>query len=149
MNNQEIPEIFKRHIGIWKGEYIKTDTKGQFISSFIFIAKITINEIEDLNYYQVNEYEYPDGKKLKLEFKGKFENGILKLGSNSNNFNAIVWDAGQDTIQMISTKTQDNSIIKFVETINLINPNHRVRSTQQFNDNIFTGINFIQETRLN
>jgi hypothetical protein len=146
-NNPEVPEIFQRHIGTWKGEYIKIDTKGHFITSFI--GQFTV-KIEGINYYQTNEYEYPDGKQLKLEFAGKFDNGILQLGSSSySDFNAIAWDSGQDTIGFIASKTQDNSLTKFVETITLINPNYRVRSTQQFTNNIFTGINFIAENRVN
>lgn len=73
MNNQQVPSIFKKHIGIWKGKFIKTDITGNFISNFI--GQFTI-KIEGVHYYQTNEYEYPDGKQLKLEILGKFDNGI-------------------------------------------------------------------------
>lgn len=141
-----VPEIFQHHVGTWKGEFIKTNTKGNFISSFMGKFRI---KIEGINYYQTNEYEYPDGKQLKLEFMGKFENGVLKLGSNSSSdVTANVWDCGQNIIQMISTKKQNNSLIKYIETITLIDENHRVRSTQEFKDGVFTGINFIEEARI-
>lgn len=31
---EKVPEIFKRHIGTWQGEYIKTDSRGHFLRSF-------------------------------------------------------------------------------------------------------------------
>jgi hypothetical protein len=32
---EQVPEIFTRHIGTWKGEYIKTDKHGHFSRSFV------------------------------------------------------------------------------------------------------------------
>lgn len=143
-NHEQVPVIFNRHIGTWKGKYIKTDSNGYFVSSFL--GQFTIL-IDGINYSQVNEYEYPDGKTLRLEFQGKFKDGILELASSSySDFTAIAWDAGQDTIGFRATKTEAESIISFMETITLIKPNYRVRSTQSFKNGIFNGINFIEET---
>ncbi len=139
----KVPEIFTRHIGSWKGEYIKTDTHGHFARSFFGSFTILI---EGSHYRQVNNYEYSDGSRLQLNFEGEFEEGILKLFSSSySDFSAIAWDAGQDIICFRATKTQDNSLITFMETITLLDKNHRVRSTQAFKDGIFDGISFIEE----
>lgn len=144
--NQQVPQIFRDHIGTWQGEYIKTDKTGHFLKSFI--GKFTI-KIEDLNYIQTNEYQYSDGKELRLDFSGKFENGILKMASDSYGvFTATAWDSGENTIMFVATKKQDDSIIKFIETISLLEPNHRVRSTQEFQNNIFSGVNLIEEYRI-
>ena len=141
-----VPEIFQRHVGSWKGEYIKTDLTGHFLRSFTGTFTITI---EGNTYRQVNQYEYPDGKELTLNFEGEFAGGILKMSSTSySEFSAIAWDAGQETIGFRLTKTQDGAIINFVETINLLNNDHRVRSTQAFKNGKFDGISFIEEIRL-
>ncbi len=146
VSQEIVPEIFKRHIGTWKGEYIKTDTKGHFRSNFF--GTFTI-EIQGNTYYQVNQYEFPDGKQVTLNFEGKFIDGILTLNSTSySDFQAIAWDSGENTIGFRANKTQDGNLITFVETVNLLTPNHRVRSTQAFKDGIFDGISFIEETRL-
>ncbi|MEL7034551.1 MAG: DUF3598 family protein [Cyanobacteria bacterium J06592_8] len=146
VNQQIVPEIFKRHIGTWKGEYIKTNPKGHFRSSFLGTFTFAI---EGTTYRQVNDYEFPDGKRLTLNFEGEFKDGILIMSSSSySDFHAIAWDAGQDTIGFRATKTQDGGLITFVETVNLLTPNHRVRSTQAFKDGVFDGISFIEETRL-
>ncbi|MEZ2279661.1 MAG: hypothetical protein ACBR12_22405 [Microcoleus sp.] len=141
----KVPEIFTRHLGTWKGEYIKTDTRGHFLRSFF--GNFTIS-IEGSHYRQVNNYEYSDGSRLQLNFQGEFENRILKLFSSSySDFVAIAWDAGQETICFRATKTQDNALITFMETMTLLAENHRVRSTQAFKDGVFDGISFIEELR--
>jgi len=144
-NLEQVPEIFTRHIGTWQGEYIKTDKQGHFSRSFIgsFTIAIAGNQ-----YRQVNKYKYADGSRLQLDFTGYFEDRILKLFSSSyGDFSAIAWDAGQDLVCFRAEKTQDDGVIKFIETIALLDENHRVRSTQAFRDGIFDGVSFIEETR--
>ncbi len=141
----KVPEIFTRHIGTWKGEYIKTDKRGHFSRSFFGSFTILI---EGSQYRQVNNYEYSDGSHLQLNFEGHFEDRILKLFSSSySDFSAIAWDAGQDTVCFRVTKTQDKVLITFMETMTLLDENHRVRTTQAFKDGIFDGISFIEEIR--
>lgn len=143
----KVPEIFTRHLGTWKGEFIKTDTRGHFDRSFFGSFSTWI---EGSHYRQVNNYEYSDGSRLQLNFEGEFENRIVKFFSNSySDFSAIAWDAGHETICYRSTKTQDNALITFVETITLLSENHRVRSTQAFKNGVFDGISFIEEKRIN
>jgi hypothetical protein len=142
---EKVPEIFTRHIGTWKGEYIKTDKHGHFSRSFVGTFTIAI---EGDRYRQVNKYEYADGSRLHLNFEGCFEDRILKLFSSSySDFSAIAWDAGQDIVCFRANKTQDDALITFMETMTLIDENHRVRSTQTFKDGIFDGISFIEEIR--
>ena len=143
---EKVPEIFTRHIGTWQGEFIKTDTRGHFDRSFF--ANFTI-WIQGNQYHQVNNYEYSDGSRLQLKFQGEFEERILKLSSGSySDFSATAWDAGQDTMCYRSNKTQDNTLITFVEIITLVDENYRVRSTQVFKNGFFDGLSFIEETRL-
>lgn len=143
---ENVPAIFARHVGTWQGEYIKTDTRGQFLRSFSGTFTILIDGI---NYRQVNRYQYSDGTQLQLHFEGEFEGGILKMSSSSYaNFSAIAWDAGQETIIFRATKVQDGARITFVETMTLLDQDHRIRSTQSFKDGTFDGILFIEVTRL-
>jgi hypothetical protein len=145
-DQQQVPAIFRRHIGIWQGEYIKTDTRGQFLRSFLGTFTIAI---EGTTYQQVNRYQYPDGSQLELHFTGEFVNGILHMTFPSySDFAAIAWDAGQETICFRSTKTQDGALITFMETMTLLSPERRVRSTHALKDGAFDGISFIEEIRL-
>ncbi|AKG23625.1 hypothetical protein [Calothrix sp. 336/3] len=144
-DREKVPEIFTRHMDTWKGEYIKTDKHGHFSPSFVGTFTISI---EGNQYRQVNNYEYSNGSRLQLNFEGYFEDKILKLFSSSYaDFSAIAWDAGQDIICFRANKTQDDGLITFMETMTLLDENHRVRSTQVFKDGIFDGISFIEEIR--
>ncbi|MEG4069814.1 hypothetical protein QUA42_21160 [Microcoleus sp. Pol11C2] len=126
----KVPEIFTRHIGTWQGAFIKTDTRGHFSRSFF--GNFTIL-IEGSHYQQVNNYKFSDGSRRQLNFQGEFEERILKLSSSSySDFSAIVWDAGKETVCFRATKTEDNALITFVETMTLLSENQRVRSTQVF-----------------
>ncbi|MEG4495447.1 DUF3598 family protein [Microcoleus sp. D3_18_C4] len=143
---EKVPEIFIRQIGTWKGEFIKTDTRGHFLRSFLCTISIGI---EGSHHRHVNNYEYSDGSRLQLNFEGEYENRMLKLFSSSYaDFSGVAWDAGQDIICFRSTKTEGNALITFVETITLVSDNHRVRSTQIFKDGIFDGTAFIEERRI-
>lgn len=141
-----VPAIFQRHVGTWKGEYIKTDTTGHFLRSFT--GTFTVR-IERNTYKQVNYYQYSDGSDLTLNFSGEFIGGILRMSSTSySEFSAIAWDSGQETIGFKVRKTHATEVIEFMETINLLDENHRVRSTQAFKNGKFDGISFIEEVRL-
>ncbi|ACK67908.1 hypothetical protein PCC8801_3967 [Rippkaea orientalis PCC 8801] len=145
VDTNHVPEIFTHHIGTWKGEYIKTDTKGHFSRSFW--GSFTFN-IEGINYDQVNYYEYADGGNLTLHFSGTFHEGILSMKSISyDDFSATAWDSGENTIIFRAEKTQNNDKILFLEMINLITPTHRVRCTQAFKNGVFDGVSFIEETK--
>ncbi|UBF27060.1 hypothetical protein K9N68_03550 [Kovacikia minuta CCNUW1] len=146
IDTNKVPAIFVRHVGTWQGEYIKTDIHGHFLRSFSGTFEVAI---EGTRYRQVNHYVYPDGSRLELNFVGYFEDGILHLSSSSySDFSAIAWDAGQETIGFRATKTQDGALITFMETMTLLAPDHRVRSTQAFKDGVFDGISFIEEVRV-
>jgi hypothetical protein len=143
---EQVPEIFTRHIGTWKGEYIKTNQQGHFSRSFVgsFTIAIAGNQ-----YQQVNKYEYADGSSLQLDFEGQFVDQILQMRSSSySDFEAIAWDAGQDLVCFRANKTQDGALITFIETMTLLSENHRVRSTQAFKNGVFDGISFIEEMRI-
>ncbi len=143
---QSVPAIFAQHIGTWRGEYIKTDTRGQFLRSFWGTFTIAIT---GPTYQQINRYQYPDGSQLELQFAGEFVNGMLHMTSPSYaDFAAIAWDAGQNTICFRATKTQGGAVITFMETMTLLSPDRRVRSTHALKDGVFDGISFIEEIRV-
>jgi hypothetical protein len=141
-----VPDIFKRHIGVWQGNYIKSDANGHFLRQFKGTFTVMIDGVI---YRQRNDYQYEDGTNLTLHFEGIFEDGILKMQSSSyDEFKAFAWDSGYNTIGFRVDKKQEGDLITFMETIHLLTDNYRVRSTQEFKNNQFVGINFIEETKL-
>ncbi|MGK7932013.1 MAG: hypothetical protein AB4041_11355 [Microcystaceae cyanobacterium] len=144
--NDPVPAIFKRHVGVWQGKYIKSNAQGQYLSSFQGTFTVMIDGII---YRQRNDYQYEDGKTLTLNFQGTFEDGILQLDSpNYDNFKSFAWDSGYNTIGFRVDKKQDNDLITFMETINLLTDTYRVRTTQEFKNNEFVGVNLIEENKI-
>ncbi len=143
---REIPEIFRRHIGVWQGKAIKVNPQGELQRTFNGTFSVSIT---DGNYHQENTYTFPDGKIRTLRFEGYFDkNGILILSSSDYpEFTATAWDAGNETIIFRSSKIENGKRYMYLETMTITAPNSRVRSTQIFQEGIFDGITYIEETR--
>lgn len=143
--NHEVPEIFKRHIGVWQGTAIKVSSQGELERRFHGTFSVSI---DGSDYHQENTYALADGNTRGLQFKGHFENGVLILSSSDYpEFSGTAWDAGNDTILFRSSKIENGKSYMYIETMTLIDPNSRVRSSQIFQDGVFNGITYIEETR--
>ena len=141
----EIPEIFHRHIGVWAGRVIKMSAESKIQRSFhgTFAGSIT-----GYDYYQENTYTFADGNIRTLRFKGYFENGVLIFSSSDYpEFTATAWDAGNNTILFRASKIENGKQYVYIETMTLTSANSRVRSSQIFQEGVFDGITYIEETR--
>ena len=144
-NEFGVPELFTQRAGKWTGIYRKLDAEGKYLRDFKGVFASTI---DGADFHQTNDYVYPDGKEVHLEFTGKFDNGILYMDSPSyKDFSALAWDGG-GCILFDCRKTQEDKEIWFFETIVYYQENRRVRTTQEFQDGNFVGINFIQESTI-
>jgi hypothetical protein len=144
-SEHEIPEIFHRHIGVWQGTAIKVSPQGELQRSFHGTFAVSITGCD---YHQENTYTLADGNIRTLRFEGHFENGVLILSSSDYpEFAATAWDAGNDTILFRSSKIENGKRYMYIETMTLTDPNSRVRSTQIFQEGVFDGITYIEETR--
>ena len=141
----EIPEIFHRHIGVWQGTAIKVNPQGELQRSFQGTFTVSITGCD---YHEENTYTLADGNMRTLRFKGHLENGVIIISSSDYpEFTATAWDAGNDMILFRSSKIENGKRYMYIETVTLIDPNSRVRSTQIFQEGIFDGITYIEETR--
>lgn len=144
-DQQDIPEIFRKHLGTWAGTALKVSPEGKLERTFNGVFAISI---EGNKYHQENTYTLPDGNTRTLKFEGHFEQGVLILNSSSYpEFTATAWDGGNDTIIFRSSKIENDKRYMSVETMTLINSNSRVRSSQIFREGVFDGITYIEETR--
>jgi hypothetical protein len=144
-SEHEIPEIFYRHIGIWQGTAIKVSPQGELQRSFHGTFAVWITGCD---YHQENTYTLADGNIRTLRFVGRFENGFLILSSSDYpEFTATAWDAGHDTILFRSSKVENGKRYIYIETMTFTDSTSRVRSTQIFQEGVFDGITYIEETR--
>lgn len=139
-----VPEIFKRRLGNWSGIYRKVNIEGQLLKKFqgTFSSKI-----QGADFFQVNDYLYEDGTTKHLEFGGRFDSGVLVLDlSTYDMFEAIAWDGGGCILFDCVKQQHGEPKVRYFETIVYTGDNSRVRTTQEFLDDQFVGVNFIQET---
>jgi hypothetical protein len=139
-----VPEIFRLRTGTWEGTYIKVNAQGDRLLDF----QGTFSSIIDgSSFKQTNDYVFADGATKHLEFEGSFADGILTLDSPSySEFWGKAWDGG-GCVLFDCMKQQDGSLIRYFETIVYTGTTTRVRTTQEFANSNFVGVNFIQEIR--
>lgn len=141
-----VPNLFKQRAGRWGGTYIKVDAAGKFLKQF---EGTFTSVIQGPNFAQVNDYIFENGETSHLEFEGRFEHGVLILNSPSYEvFEGIAWDGGGCILFDCVKRSPDSQKIRYFETILYTSDTTRVRTTQEFLDGQFVGVNFIQETLL-
>ncbi len=142
-----VPELFKRRAGNWGGTYIKVDAAGNCLKRF---QGTFASVIQGAKFSQVNDYIFEHGETTHLEFEGQFDNGVLILDSPSYEvFEGIAWDGGGCILFDCIKPSTTGQKIRYFETIMYTSNTSRVRTTQEFLDDQFVGVNFIQETLLN
>lgn len=125
-------KVLPKLVGIWQGHWIALDAQGQELYQF---TSLLTQKIIDNKWVQTNENSYTDGRKETLHFLGKV------LGSNSlllespdapySDFKMIVDEHDKHLIIIsVSEKKTDSPLA--TETINLVSPNQRIRTLQQF-----------------
>lgn len=141
-----VPALFRRIQGSWRGRYYKLSPEAARQSAFdgVFTISIAGNR-----YLQTNHYQFDDGSTMELTFSGTFANGYLSMGSESRqNFRARAWQAGADLILFESLKVEAGVRIRYVEMILFDSPTTRARTTLEYRDGAFAGVNFIREEKL-
>jgi hypothetical protein len=141
-----VPALFRAIEGSWQGIYYKLNPEASRLRDFegVFTISITGN-----CYRQTNRYRFDDGSSMELAFSGLFENGILTMVSESRQgFRGLAWQAGPNLILFESLKQEDGVRIRYLEMILFDSPTTRARTTLEYRDGAFTGVNFIREVKL-
>jgi hypothetical protein len=141
-----VPALFREVQGGWRGTYYKIAASGEKLRQFegLFVIRIEAD-----HYHQTNHYRFPDGATLDLEFHGRFgPEGVLAMASPSRqDFRAMAWQAGPRLILFESRKREAGHRIHYLETIQIDSATTRARTTLEYRDGAFSGVNFIRETR--
>ncbi len=140
-----VPALFHDIQGTWQGTYYKVNAQAEKIKDFEGAFTIII---EGDRYTQTNRYQFTDGSTLELQFSGIFDNGILSMASTSRSqFRAQAWQAGPNLILFDSMKQEGKQQIRYLETIYFDSPTSRSRTTLEYRDGQFFGVNFIREVK--
>lgn len=146
LDTHGVPALFRRIQGSWQGRYYKLSPEA--VRQRAFYGVFTIS-IAGNRYGQTNRYQFDDGSTAELTFSGTFTNGLLSMESDSReNFRAQAWQAGADLILFESFKQEEGVRIHYLEMILFDSPSSRARTTLEYRDGAFAGVNFIREVKL-
>lgn len=142
-------KVFPRHIGVWEGTWTILNADFQEIQKFT--AVLTQN-IVDNQWRQTNVQTYSNGKTDIQTFIGHVVGpGQVQVESRDppfNNYRTLAVEQGENLI-IFQIWEQETGSLRAVETINLISPQERVRTTQSFtNEGKLRGIMVIIEHKI-
>lgn len=140
--------VFPKHVGVWQGDWIRLDRNAQETMRF---TGLLTQRIIGNQWIQTNEHEFPDGKKVTQSFVGRvIGTGRVTIESADPpffNYLMTAQEMGDLLVFDIRDKATGNLIA--TETINLVQQNHRIRTTQSFSiEGTFQGVMLIIEHRV-
>ena len=125
-------KVFRKHVGVWEGTWIRLDADGKEIERFKGIVK---KEIVDNQWVQTNTYQFADGRSVTQNFVGVVAgDGAVKIESSEPPFCNYTTLAEEHDDKIIIFKVWDKAtgVLQAVETITLIDENNCVRTSQGF-----------------
>jgi hypothetical protein len=150
MNQLQSFKVLPKFIGTWQGEWIALNLRGEKLYSF---TSLLTQKIDSDRWVQTNEHTYDDGRRETIHFFGEvIEENILLLSSPEFpycDFTMLISEL-EDNLIIIRVFHTKTGIPLTVETINLIAPNERLRTLQQFNttDGKLRGFTLVSEKKI-
>ena len=141
--------VFPKHVGVWQGDWIRIDHNAQETTRF---TGLLTQQIIDNQWIQTNEHEFPDGKKVTQNFVGRVIGaGRVAIESSDPpffNYSMIAQEVA-DHLLVFDICNKATGKILATETINLVQPDQRIRTTQSFLiKGVFQGVMLIVEHRV-
>ncbi len=149
-----VPVAFQRNCGTWEGTARRIARSGIAIDEDLVRVKI---EITNANYVQTNTVRINTPKEITTQYHGDFQAGKLVFpltdevytlgGEKATAFSGIAWAITDDMIVYRGSRTIAGCKTYYNELITLIDINHRVRTTQLFEDGVYKLVTMIEETK--
>lgn len=141
----EMP-ILARHEGYWMGKYTLIDTEGTILDKYKSHLSCQFPKDSPYSYYQINRYQWPDGKREEHHFAGTYRD--KKVLFDTERIYGCAWEADDSTLLLrFSYKMMPE--INVYEMIH-ISPcnNYRSCTGQWFKNNRIFKHTLIQEERV-
>lgn len=140
--------VFPKHVGVWQGDWIRLDHNAQETMRF---TGLLTQQIIDNQWIQTNHHEFPDGKKVTQNFVGRVI-GVGRVAIESSDppfLNYLMTAQEVEHLLVFNVRDKATGNLLATETINLVQPNQRIRTTQSFSINgEFQGVMLIVEHRV-
>jgi hypothetical protein len=142
-------KVFPKHVGVWQGDWIRLDANGQEIERF---KGLLTKKIVDNQWVQTNINEFADGRSVTQNFVGIVAGeDRIKIESSDPPFcnYTLIGEEHEDSLIIFRVWDKATGVLLAVETINLIDDNTCIRTTQGFTpEGKFRGVMVIQECRV-
>lgn len=141
----EMP-VLARHEGEWVGTYTLIDTEGTILDKHDSHLTCQFPEDSSYSYYQINRYQWPDGKQEEHQFPGVYRD--KKLWFDIERLQGHAWEVDDSTILLWFTYKAMPEM--YLYEMILLSPcgNHRARTWHWFKNNQIFRRTLIQEERL-
>jgi hypothetical protein len=130
--NLENFKVFRKHVGVWQGNWIRFDADGKEIERFTGIVN---KKIVNNQWVQTNTYQFADGRSVTQNFVGVVAGkGAVKIESSDPpfcNYTTLAEEHGENLI-IFRVWDQATGVLIGVETINLSDGNTCIRTSQGF-----------------
>ncbi|MEB3293334.1 MAG: hypothetical protein VKJ24_09245 [Synechococcales bacterium] len=154
-DRHQVPLAFLRNCGTWEGTARRIDRTGTQIDEHFVRVKIAI---EGAKYVQTNTVRINTPREVTAHYYGDFQAGQLVFpltdqvytlgGEKATGFSGIAWAITDDMIVYRGSRTVDGCKTYYNEVITLVDSNHRVRTTQLFEDAAYKLVTMIEETKV-
>lgn len=154
-NEFKVPLAFIHNCGTWEGTARRVNTAGELIDEHLVRVKI---EVEGANYVQTNTVRINTPREVTAQYYGHFVQGQLVFpltdevytlgGEKASGFSGIAWAVTDDMIVYRGSRTVQGCKTYYNELIALTNHDHRIRTTQLFEDGVYKLVTMIEETKV-
>jgi len=142
---EEMP-VLARHEGDWIGTYTLVDTEEKILDKHESHLTCEFPENSPYPYYQINRYQWADGKKEEHLFPGTYRDKTLWF--DTERIEGKAWEVDNSTVILwFGYKTMPNMHLYEMIQISPCN-NYRARTWHWFNNHQIFRRTLIQEERL-
>lgn len=152
-----VPTAFLHNCGTWEGTAKRVLKDGTLVDEHLVRVKI---EIEEARYVQTNTVRINTPQEVTAQYFGYFSEGKLVFpltdevytlgGEKATEFSGQAWAVTDDLIVYRGSRTLQNCKTYYNELIALTDANaqHRVRTTQLFEDGFYKLVTMIEESKV-
>jgi hypothetical protein len=153
-NTHKVPLAFLHNCGRWEGTAKRVTKAGVLIDEHLVRVEI---EIEGAQYIQTNTVRIGTPREVVAQYYGDFREGVLVFpltdevytlgGEKATAFSGIAWAVTDDIIIYRGSRTLQTTKTYYNELIALVDHNHRVRTTQLYEDGEYKLVTMIDEMK--
>jgi hypothetical protein len=154
-NEFGVPIAFQKNCGTWEGSARRIDPQGNQIDEHLVRVKI---EIDGSQYVQTNTVRIGTPREVMAQYFGYFQAEKLVFpltdevytlgGEKATAFSGIAWSVMDDIILYRGSRTLNGLKTSYNEIIAIVTPDHRVRTTQLYEDGAYQLVTMIDEWKV-